>query len=428
MTIIVTKSSPVIVRPSTSLAPPTAEHIKLSSFDKALAFSPFTSFLVFDRAIHEPAETVKRALSRALVPYFPIAGRATAAADGELRISCTGDGVSFVSASANCSLEDVKLFDPPFSKLLMELAIDYPEGTCHETDPLLLVQVTEFSCGGYVLGTTWNHAVADGTGMAQFIQAVGDFARGLSQPCVFAVTCGDNTLPELPPLVTVVNKMMVSLEPQGFVYQDITVPWKLINRVKSEFATGGHGVDDEPCTVFEAVVAVMWRCRTRVVMSDPDAPAPLVFAANVRKHVGAKGGYFGNCVTTVVTVARSGEVANGDINDVVRVIKRAKKGIPGQFKDAAGAGEEGHTEEEEQLDVLFGYNAFYVSSWRNLGFDMADMGGGRPARVMCHVELTAVPNCVACMPCAGKDGANVLALCVKEEHADAFVGEMEMLV
>lgn len=37
-------------------------------------------------------------------------------------------------------------------------------------DPLLLVQVTEFSCGGFV--------VADGTGMAQFLQAVGELARG----------------------------------------------------------------------------------------------------------------------------------------------------------------------------------------------------------------------------------------------------------
>ena len=46
MSTVVTKSSPVVVGPATSPATPTVEHIKLSSFDKALAFSPFTSFLV----------------------------------------------------------------------------------------------------------------------------------------------------------------------------------------------------------------------------------------------------------------------------------------------------------------------------------------------------------------------------------------------
>ncbi|CAN6270957.1 unnamed protein product [Urochloa humidicola] len=432
--IIVTKSSPVVVVPSTTPATPTTkEQIKLTSFDKPLAFSPFTSFLVFDHAIHKPAETIKNALSRALVPYFLLAGRTVVDAnDGEFRISCTGEGVPFVSASTNCSLDAVKLFDPPFSELLRELAIDYPDSTRRRpSDPLLLVQVTEFSGGGFVVGTTWDHGIADGMGMAQFLQAVGDHARGLQLPTIFPVSCGDGSLPELPPWVIAMEKAMVTLEPQGFVYQDITVPWKLVNRVKAEFAATGHDHDGGPCTVFEAVVAVLWRCRTRVVVPDADAPAPLVIAANVRRHVGAKDGYFGNCITSAVTVPRSGDVANGGgISDVVRLIRRAKQGIPGQFVGgaaaAAVAGEEGAHHAGPTKDVLFGYSAFFVSSWRNLGFDAADFGSGRPSRVMCQVGMKSVPNCVACLPCAAKDGANVLALCVREVHADAFIRELEM--
>ncbi|KAL6650298.1 hypothetical protein ACP70R_009223 [Stipagrostis hirtigluma subsp. patula] len=429
MSIIVTKSSPVLVVPATAptTMPPTGQ-IKLSSFDKALAFSPFTSFYVFDRAIHEPAETIKRALSRALVHYFPIAGRASVGAGkGELCISCTGDGVAFVAASANCALEDAKLFDPPFATLLRDLAVDYPSDGCRPSDPLLLVQVTEFACGGFVVGVTWNHAVADGRGIAQFVQAVGEMARGLSQPSVFPVACGDDSLPELPPLVTTIDKTMVSLEPKGFVYQDITVPSRLINRIKEDFA----GCSDEPCTVFEAVVAVLWQCRTRVVMSDPETPAPLVFAADVRRHVGAIDGYYGNCVTTQVVVPTSGEVANSDVKDVVKLIKRAKQGIPDQFEGGDVAGEVGRRRglngvTAEHLDILFGYNAFFVTSWRNLGFDAADFGGGTPARVMC--QLTTVPNCVACLPCKRKDGANVLALCVREEHVHDFLAELSEFV
>ncbi|KAJ1262007.1 hypothetical protein BS78_09G073700 [Paspalum vaginatum] len=427
----VAKSSPVLVGPSIAPAAAELEHINLSSFDKALAFFPVTSFHVFDHAIHMPAETVRRALSRALVHYYPVAGRVVVnGSDGELRIACTGEGVGFVAASANCSLEDVKLFDPPFGALLMkDLAVSVGAEGFRPSDPLLLVQVTEFACGGFVVGVTRNHVIADGTGFAQFLQAVGELARGLPRPSVFPVACGDDSLPELPPLVAAMEKALVTLEPRDFAYLDITVPSRCINRIKAGFAGAGAG---GPCTVFEAVMAVLWQCRTRAVMSDPGAPATLVFAANVREHAGAKYGYYGNCITSAVAVPTSGEVANGDINDVVSLIKRAKEPIPYQFKrktNAVVVGDEGGREwgggglSMEQVDVMFGYNAFDVTSWRNLGADAVDFGGGRPARVMCRMDRMPVPHCVACLPCK-KDGANVLSRCVREEHVDAFLGEL----
>lgn len=55
---------------------------------------------------------------------------------------------------------------------------------CRRGDPLLLMQVTEFSCGGFTVAVTWNHAVADGKGMAQFLQAIGELARGMPAPSV----------------------------------------------------------------------------------------------------------------------------------------------------------------------------------------------------------------------------------------------------
>uniref|UniRef100_J3LVX1 Uncharacterized protein n=1 Tax=Oryza brachyantha TaxID=4533 RepID=J3LVX1_ORYBR len=355
---------------------------------------------------------IKTALSQALAYYYPLAGRATTGAGngGQLGISCTGEGVAFVAATASCALGDVKLFDPPFAALLKDLAVEYPEEGCGEADPLLLMQVTEFACGGFVVGMTWNHGVADGKGIAQFLQAVGELARGLPRPSVLPVSCGDDSLPELPPMVAAMEKSMVRLEDKQFAYLDITIPASVIRRVKAEFA-GDGGYSGEPCSVFEAVAAVLWRSRTRAVFSNPDAPAPLVFAANVHKHVGA-----------------SGEVANGDVKDAVKLIRRAKEQIPDQSKGAGGVATNAAAAgmEEKQLAALSGYNAFFVASWRNIGFEAVDFGGGRPARVMCHVGPTAVPSCVACLPRDG-DGASVLLLCVKAEHVGAFYAELESL-
>ncbi|CAL5034642.1 unnamed protein product [Urochloa decumbens] len=273
MSITFTKSSPVLVGPS-SMAPATHNTtINLSSFDKGLAFLPSKSFYVFKHAMqHKPAaETVRTALSHALTHYFPLAGRLVRGGDDELRIACTVEGVAFVAASANCSLDDVKLFDRPFAELLLQelsASLAGVEGFRESDDPLLLIQVTEFSCGGFVIGVTWNRGVADAEGN------VGGGPLGVS------------------------------------------------STAESEMA-----------------------------------------------------------------VLRDGE----------------------------------------QLQVMLRYDALVVSSWKNIGVDAVDFGGGRPARVMGRVDM-AVPNCIACLPYEGKDGANVLVQCVKEGDVDAFLGEVAKFV
>lgn len=441
MNITVTRSSPVLVGPSTPPPPASPRHIGLSSFDKALAFFPVTSYHVFDHGVPDPAETVRRAMARALVHYFPVAGRLVVAGGDDLRIACTGEGVAFAAAKADCSLADVKLLDPPFGNnrsLMRDLSFAGGGGEgFRASDPLLLVQVTEFACGGFVLAVTRNHAVADGTGFAQFLRAAGELARGAPRPSVLPVACGDAALPALPPAVAAMEGALLTLAPRDFAYLDITVPFGCINRVKSEFAAAGGDEEGGKCTFFEAVVAVLWRCRTRAVMADADAPAPLVFAASVRELVGAQRGYYGNCITSALAVPTSGEVAHGSVVDVVKMIKRAKRRMLRQFrfnkqKKDAGEDEEeenGHHQDLLQDDeVMFGYNALDVTSWRNLGADAVDFGGGRPARVMCRFDRMPVPYCVACPPCKGKDGANVLARCVREEHVDAFLVELAKFI
>ena len=120
------------------------------SFDKALAFSPFTSFLVFDHVIHEPAETVRSALSRALVHYFPVAGRvrraeqdAEAAADGAPRrpyIKCNDCGVRIVEVACDATVEQWLQAEAERGGLCKALAYDKVIGP-EFFSPLLYVQV-----------------------------------------------------------------------------------------------------------------------------------------------------------------------------------------------------------------------------------------------------------------------------------------------
>ncbi|CAL5006111.1 unnamed protein product [Urochloa decumbens] len=441
MGVVVRKSPAMVVRPSEPPPTTTASGttIKLSSFDKPYTTLPVTSFLVFEHPIHEAAETVKGALSQALVYYYPIAGRIVAGPGGgdDLRIQCNGEGVTFVAASASHALKDVEFFARSSSPggarkttttttllLLDELAVYYPAERCGGPgDPLLLMQVTEFSCGGFVLGATWNHGLADGAGMAQFLQAVGELARGSSQPSLVPVRSSD----DLPPRPDISRRPTKKSEPLDLACLDIAVPSSLINGVRAQLLHERH---HQACTMFEAVAAVLWRCRTRAAIvsgttSTPSSLAPLRFAVNLRKKlVNARDGYYGNCVTMRVVTAAARTVASADIVDLVEMIRRAKDGVVHDDQLTT-------KDEEEQV----WYNTLTLSSWRNIGFEKADFGGGTPERVMCRLQpsVLAGPSCVVNLPCVTeKDGglgsSNVFAACVKEEHAGAFLGEIASLI
>ncbi|KAJ1256921.1 hypothetical protein BS78_K269500 [Paspalum vaginatum] len=372
---------------------------------------PTRLLLAFDCPIHEPAETIRRALSLALTHYYPVAGRL----DGGGGIACTGEGVPFVGARASCALGDAMA-----TLQQMDLTISCPGVFCRDVvDPLLLVQVTEFSCGGYVVGVTWNHILADGAGMGQFLTAVGELARGVSPPSVAPVRHWDEALLRLPSSMVAAQRSTAadsSAPPRRLVRRDIALPSSLIARIKGESG----------CTVFEAVTAVIWRSRARATMSgDPGSPAPLTFLCNVRARVGVCAGYYGNCVVGQVVPATSGAVASSSIAGLARLIRRAKEDVPDLLSrlsaggEAAGAGGGGGPQPEW-------YSGLGVISWMNLGIDAADFGGGRPSRVMWHEELALFPSCIVCPPCKG-GALNVSSLCVKPEHSDAFLGEVTKL-
>ncbi|KAF8724637.1 hypothetical protein HU200_020908 [Digitaria exilis] len=437
------RSPPALVVPSGPT--PTGELIPLTSMDKARLFSSFTSLHVFAggaTSIHDPAETIRRAISAALVHYYPVAGRIVTLGpsagdddDHDFRLACTGDGVLFAAATASCTLRDARFFlnAPPHA----DLALRY--GTCSVSDPLLLVQVTEFACGGYAVAATWNHGVADGFGMAQLLRAVGELARGLS-PSVKPVR-HDESIPDVPQhLLAAVLRRRTHAEvfkPVEYAYCDITIPRSFIDRVKAEWRCA-HAGDVRPCTEFEAVTAAIWRCRTRAIGAgaDDEAPAPLVFAANIRRHVGAKEGYYGNCLTAQLVTAASGSVASGGgaVVDLVRLIRDAKERI--QAEVVAGGEGSGSRREtvalgEELVTALCGYNALYVSSWGGLGMDGVDFGDGPPVRVLPSKERVGAPACYPCLPRRRKDDDDdasiAVATCVTEEHVDEFMLQLSRL-
>jgi hypothetical protein len=61
--------------------------------------------------------------------------------------------------------------------------------------------------------------------------------------------------------------------------------------------------------------------------------------------------------------------------------------------------------------------------------DAVDLGGGRPARVLPFTDRPLGPSCFTCLPCSRNDhhGANVVALCVTEDHIREFHAQLARL-
>lgn len=81
-------------------------------------------------------KVMKDALSRALVPFYPMAGRLRRDEDGRIEIDCNGHGVLFIEAAADATVDDFGDFAPTMQLIP---TVDY--GGDISSYPLLVLQV-----------------------------------------------------------------------------------------------------------------------------------------------------------------------------------------------------------------------------------------------------------------------------------------------
>ncbi|KAK9097463.1 hypothetical protein Sjap_022960 [Stephania japonica] len=248
---------------------------------------------VFKDGHDASVEVIRVALSKALVPYYPLAGRLLESSEDELHISCTG-GVWFVAASTSCTLESLNYFDDAPSVPHDDLLPDSIPET-ESLDPLVLMQVTSFKCGGYVIGLTFCHSIRDGLGAAQFLNAVGEFARGFAHPSIEPIWFSEVLPspvrePKLPPPLLMPNYQLK--------HASIDIPAQKIDQLKQEF----FHLTGRSCSTFEVVAAAIWRSQTQVINFSKNSIVKLVFFANTRHLLNppAPQGFYGNCFSSII--------------------------------------------------------------------------------------------------------------------------------
>ncbi|XP_058203343.1 omega-hydroxypalmitate O-feruloyl transferase-like [Rhododendron vialii] len=318
---------------------------------------------------------IKNALSKALVHYYPVAGRLAMESDGRPVVDCTGEGAVFVEAKADCCVEEIGndtvameklVYDTPDAKGLLEV-------------PPLTAQVTKFKNGGFVLGICVNHFVFDGVTAMDFINHWGEIARGL--PLKVSPFLDRSILrARNPPQIEFPHTEFSEIEDisntsdlytEEMVYESFSFDLDKLEKLKMAATKDGGLIK---CSTFEALSAFIWRSRTQALKLHHYQKIKLLLVVDGRSRFDPPlpEHYFGNGVVFTSAHSTAGELTEKPLSFAVELVREAIQRVTDRYMKSA----------IDYLEVNGGnvsMNAtLIISSWTRLSFETTDFGWGQP--------------------------------------------------
>ncbi|CAL4910414.1 unnamed protein product [Urochloa decumbens] len=434
----VRRREPVLIGPS---KPTPRETKRLSDIDDQDTLRGQVPFVFFYRGgVHahaddgrDPAGVIRRALGAALVPYYPLAGRLREVEARKLVVDCTGEGVMFVEADADVRLAELEAaaggLAPPFPCMDQLLSdVDGSGGVlgC----PLVLIQVTRLRCGGFVLALRLNHTICDAIGLAQFISAVAELARGLPSPTVAPAWSRELLEARSPPKPPAFPHRefdpvpMPPPPPGDMVTRTFTFTPDDIAAIKRTLPPESD-LAATTTTTFEALTSALWRARTEALEIPPDEEVRAVSIVNFRGVPGLAlpAGYYGNACVPVAAVTTAGALLAGSLGDAVALVRGTKAAVTAEYVRSA-------------LDLLVHRgrpcvamaNLFLASDNRHAGFHRVDFGWGEPVYGGPAATLFGVSFFVHVGNGGGGEGAVGVMIVLPRPAMDRFASELETLL
>ncbi|KAL1531706.1 shikimate O-hydroxycinnamoyltransferase [Salvia divinorum] len=340
-----------IVKPS-SPTPLASKIHKLSSLDQMIPpiYIPFI-FLYENNQSSQQQEISKRlrqSLSEILTIFYPIAGTLVQ----NSHVDCDDAGAEFVEAR--------RAAQPEF---------------CQKT--------SFFECGGFAVGVSLSHKLADGSSVAAFVRAWAETCRGEAsgvihpshgQTHLSAHPSFDMAL-HFPPSPSPRPLFHSGVPSEKIAMRRLVFDKEKVERIRKLEASRSEVKDP---TRVEAVSALLWRsfiaAHKKSGTGTGTASFPAGHAVNLRPRAGLPDRAFGNCVV-VVTAALSPD------GDAVSRLRAAIRGVGGEFINGHMKDEKLRRMMDESDDVLREPGSCVFSSWVRFGLYEVDFGWGKPSRV-----------------------------------------------
>ncbi|KAK6122615.1 hypothetical protein DH2020_043639 [Rehmannia glutinosa] len=382
------------------------ETIFLSNIDQAVTF-PVETVFFYEVPPNRPyastadiAGNVKKAVEEVLlIPYYFMAGRLNFNDETKrLELVCNNAGALFVSAKSRFSLKDLGSLSHPnptfhrfvhrpgLYKSLAETAVFTIQASCSH----FLVNVTMFECGGFAIGFMTNHAILDGKSASEMFHNLASICRGQGlktkhinndRTCIKARTPPQIHFPHNEYLKLSKTTSLAS----SFTSQNRTSPSPLIFSDKythnlftftSQMLTLLKSKAIIKCSTFEAILAHIWRARTKANFYDyDDRESTVLFAVDVRDKMSPPltRSFVGNAVITAFASAKARDLIEKPLSFGVEMVRKGRERVTSDYIKSV----------IDWLEVYKGVpktcdGAFYVSAWWKLAFGEVDFGFGRP--------------------------------------------------
>lgn len=382
----------------------------------------------------DPAPVVRDAVARALVHYYPFAGRLRELEGRKLAVECTGEGVLFIEADTDVRLDHFgDALQPPFP-CLEELIFDVPGSSEVLGSPLLLFQVTRLACGGFILGVRLHHTMADAQGLVQFLDAVAELARGAAAPTVRPVWGRELLEARDPPRPAFAHReydevpdtkgTIIPLD--DMVHRSFFFGRREVAAVRANLPPGLRS----RASRFDLLTGLLWKCRTAALAPDADEVMRMICIVNARggkSGAAIPEGYYGNAFAFPVAVATAGDLAARPLGYAVELVKQAKGEVDVEYMRSVA-----------DLMVLRGrphftvVRAYLASDVTKAGFGDLDFGWGKPVYGgPAKGGVGAIPGVASFLipfkNAKGEDGI-VVPMCLPGPAMETFVKEMDKLL
>nr|AJA31666.1 rosmarinic acid synthase [Salvia miltiorrhiza] len=264
------------------------------------------------------AAALKEALGRALVEFYPYAGRLQLK-DNRLEIDCNGEGVLLVEAESDGTLEELGDFAPRPDLTLIP-KVNYAKGI--STYPLMLFQLTRFKCGGIGLGVANEHHLSDGVSALHFINTWAHLALGVPAPSPPPVFDRSSLSARQPPQPQFNHSeyqppptLETPLQDTEIAYSKFKVTRDQLTALKAKCKAAD--VSERPRSTFEVLAGHIWRCVCAARALPGDQKTKLHIPFDGRAKLRLPQGYFGNAIFFATPVATCGEIESNSLSYAV---------------------------------------------------------------------------------------------------------------
>ena len=448
MEIPVTISHVGLVMPSGTVPTPPDHTLYLSNLDDMIGSRVFTPTVYFYPSSLAPSsdqkpvmQILRNALASVLVPYYPFSGRIRETRNGKLEVFFGQEqGALMVEAHSEmalASLGDLTVPNPAWLPLVYSSPNEEPYRLIDM--PLLIAQVTFFSCGSFSLGLRLCHCLCDGFGAMQFIHAWAATAKAgtlVTNP----MPCWDREFfkPRNPPIIKYPHIEFMRIDDGSSLTMSLwqKKPIQKCYRISLEFqaqvkalAQPAHCNCNFTCTTFDAMAAHVWMSWVKALDVQPlDYNLRLTFSVNARKKLQnppLKEGFYGNVVGVACASSSVSNLVNGCLSDTALLVREARLSISEEYLKSTLD----YVEVNRPRRLEFG-GKLTITQWTRFSiYESADFGWGKPVYAG-TIDLTLTPQVCVFLPEGGSDstGTMVVCICLPESATNKFTKHLSTIL